>query len=88
MPLPGALIDIWQTNRAGLYDNQDPEQPLGNLRCREAKFSASGGELFAYISHGCLAHGVRENECMFWRTKTRPGPAVDNGSVLNRRGIR
>jgi protocatechuate 3,4-dioxygenase beta subunit len=31
-PLPGALIDIWQTNQAGLYDDQDTEQPAGNLR--------------------------------------------------------
>jgi alcohol dehydrogenase class IV/protocatechuate 3,4-dioxygenase beta subunit len=31
-PLSGALIDIWQTNQAGLYDNQDPDQPPGNLR--------------------------------------------------------
>jgi protocatechuate 3,4-dioxygenase beta subunit len=31
-PLPGALIDIWQTNQAGLYEEQDSEQPTGNLR--------------------------------------------------------
>ena len=28
----GALVDIWQTNQAGLYDDQDPRQPAGNLR--------------------------------------------------------
>jgi protocatechuate 3,4-dioxygenase beta subunit len=32
IPLPGALVDIWQTNGAGLYDDQDPKQPPGNLR--------------------------------------------------------
>jgi protocatechuate 3,4-dioxygenase beta subunit len=32
LPIPGALLDIWQTNRAGLYDDQDPDQPSGNLR--------------------------------------------------------
>jgi protocatechuate 3,4-dioxygenase beta subunit len=32
LPLPGALIDIWQTNGAGLYEDQDPQQPPGNLR--------------------------------------------------------
>jgi protocatechuate 3,4-dioxygenase beta subunit len=32
LPLPGALIDIWQTNQAGLYDDQDAAQPPGNLR--------------------------------------------------------
>jgi hydroxyquinol 1,2-dioxygenase len=32
LPLPSALIDIWQTSQAGLYDDQDPGQPPGNLR--------------------------------------------------------
>ncbi len=32
LPLAGALVDIWQTNQAGLYDDQDPQQPQGNLR--------------------------------------------------------
>jgi protocatechuate 3,4-dioxygenase beta subunit len=33
-PIPGALLDIWQTAGNGLYENEDPEQPDGNLRCR------------------------------------------------------
>ncbi len=33
-PIPGALLDIWQTADNGLYENVDPEQPEGNLRCR------------------------------------------------------
>jgi protocatechuate 3,4-dioxygenase beta subunit len=32
LPLAGASIDIWQTNQAGLYEDQDTEQPPGNLR--------------------------------------------------------
>jgi protocatechuate 3,4-dioxygenase beta subunit len=32
LAIPHALIDIWQSNQAGLYDDQDPEQPPGNLR--------------------------------------------------------
>lgn len=31
-PLPGATVDIWQADDAGLYDSQDPRQALGNLR--------------------------------------------------------
>jgi hydroxyquinol 1,2-dioxygenase len=31
-PLPGAVLDIWQADDAGLYDSQDDEQPDGNLR--------------------------------------------------------
>ncbi len=33
-PIPGALLDIWQTADNGLYENVDPGQPEGNLRCR------------------------------------------------------
>lgn len=33
-PIPGALLDIWQTAANGLYGCVDPEQPEGNLRCR------------------------------------------------------
>jgi len=33
-PLPGALLDFWQTNAEGLYSQMDPTQPAWNLRCR------------------------------------------------------
>jgi catechol 1,2-dioxygenase len=33
-PLGGALLDVWQTNQAGLYEHEDPEQPDWNLRRR------------------------------------------------------
>jgi catechol 1,2-dioxygenase len=32
MPLPGAVVDVWQANDTGLYDTQDDRQDLGNLR--------------------------------------------------------
>jgi catechol 1,2-dioxygenase len=35
-PLPGALLDVWQTNQAGLYEHEDPSQPDWNLRRRFA----------------------------------------------------
>ncbi|GAA3113907.1 hypothetical protein GCM10020001_036340 [Nonomuraea salmonea] len=31
-PLPGAVVDVWQANDTGLYDTQDDNQDLGNLR--------------------------------------------------------
>ncbi len=31
-PLGGATLDVWQCASNGLYDTQDPEQPLFNLR--------------------------------------------------------
>jgi protocatechuate 3,4-dioxygenase beta subunit len=33
-PLAGAIVDIWQTNQHGLYENQDAAQPEYNLRGR------------------------------------------------------
>jgi catechol 1,2-dioxygenase len=31
-PLPHALLDVWETNENGLYEQQDPDQPEMNLR--------------------------------------------------------
>lgn len=33
-PLPSALLDVWETNENGLYEQQDPDQPDMNLRGR------------------------------------------------------
>mgnify|MGYP001409813482 CR=1 FL=1 len=33
-PIPGALLDVWQTAPNGLYDVQDPDQPEFSLRGR------------------------------------------------------
>jgi hydroxyquinol 1,2-dioxygenase len=33
-PLGGALLDVWETNAHGLYEQQDPRQPAMNLRGR------------------------------------------------------
>jgi catechol 1,2-dioxygenase len=33
-PLPGALLDVWETDENGLYESQDPEQPEMNLHGR------------------------------------------------------
>lgn len=33
-PIEGAIIDVWQTAANGLYENQDPNQPENNLRCK------------------------------------------------------
>ena len=32
IPIPHALLDVWETNENGLYEQQDPEQPDMNLR--------------------------------------------------------
>ncbi len=33
-PMPGALLDFWQTDAKGLYSQTDPTQSTYNLRCR------------------------------------------------------
>ena len=33
-PLPGAVLDVWETSENGLYEQQDPTQPDMNLRGR------------------------------------------------------
>jgi len=33
-PIAGALLDVWETNEQGLYEQQDPAQPDMNLRGR------------------------------------------------------
>lgn len=33
-PIAGAVLDVWETNEDGLYEQQDPEQPEMNLRGR------------------------------------------------------
>jgi protocatechuate 3,4-dioxygenase beta subunit len=31
-PIPDAILDVWETNENGMYDQQDPDQPDMNLR--------------------------------------------------------
>lgn len=51
-PLPGgAVLDIWQTAANGLYSNQDPNQPHGNLR-RRMKTDAAGRYAFTTVRPG------------------------------------
>ena len=50
-PVPGAVLDIWQTAANGLYSNQDAAQPQGNLR-RRMKTGADGGYAFTTVRPG------------------------------------
>jgi hydroxyquinol 1,2-dioxygenase len=50
-PLPGAVIEIWQTASNGLYSNQDSNQPSGNLR-RRMRTDAKGGYAFTTVRPG------------------------------------
>lgn len=44
-PVPGAILDVWQTATNRLYGNQDPEQPDLNLRGRIRVAGDGGYEL-------------------------------------------
>ena len=48
-PLAGAMLDVWQTNHAGLYEHEDPEQPDWNLR-RRLRTGADGGYEFRTVA--------------------------------------
>ena len=39
--LAGAIVDVWQINQRGLYDDQDDRKPEGTLRAR-VRCDASG----------------------------------------------
>jgi catechol 1,2-dioxygenase len=47
-PIAGALVEIWQTAPNGLYDVQDPEQPVGHMRA-SFETDMSGGYAFETV---------------------------------------
>jgi catechol 1,2-dioxygenase len=46
-PIANALLDIWETNENGLYEQQDPTQPEMNLR---GKFRTDGEGRFLFVA--------------------------------------
>jgi hydroxyquinol 1,2-dioxygenase len=46
-PIPNALLDIWETNENGLYEQQDPEQPDMNLR---GKFHTDSEGRYCFVA--------------------------------------
>src|SRR5690349_17193976 len=73
-PLVGAMLDVWQTNRHGYYENQDTSQPEYNLRGRLLT-GEQGRFEFRTIVPG--AYEV-----------TRSGPVADLLLTLGRHGWR
>lgn len=45
-PIPHALLDIWETDENGLYEQQDPEQPDMNLR---GKFRTDSAGRYCFV---------------------------------------
>jgi protocatechuate 3,4-dioxygenase beta subunit len=74
-PLAGAILDIWQTNQHGLYENQDAAQPEHNLRGRVR----------------CDAHGRYEVRTVIpgaYRIATTGGPVLALLTSLGRHDTR
>jgi len=51
MPLPGAVLDFWQTNAAGFYEDQDPNLPDYHFR-RRIRTDENGRYAFRTIIPG------------------------------------
>ena len=72
-PLPHALLDIWQSNAAGAYAEDDPSQPEWNFRRRVTADASGRYEIETvvpgcYESRRCVGAGV-------WRPVAELGPA-------------
>lgn len=58
-PLPGAVLDIWQTNADGRYENEDPGQPDYNFR-RRIRTDAEGRYQVHTVIPGAYEIGNRD----------------------------
>ena len=57
-PIPGALLDIWETDENGLYEQQDPEQPDMNLR---GKFRTDSEGRFYFVGIKPVSYAIPDD---------------------------
>src|SRR5262249_10200177 len=57
-PIPNALLDIWETNENGLYEQQDPTQPDMNLR---GKFHTNGEGRYHFVAIKPVSYAIRDD---------------------------
>lgn len=57
-PIPNALLDIWETNENGLYEQQDPEQPDMNLR---GKFRTDGEGRYRFVGIKPVSYSIPDD---------------------------
>ncbi len=57
-PIPDALLDVWETNENGLYEQQDPEQPDMNLR---GKFRTDGEGRFCFVAIKPVSYSIPDD---------------------------
>ena len=57
-PIPYALLDIWETDENGLYEQQDPEQPEMNLR---GKFRADDKGYYCFVGIKPVSYSIPDD---------------------------
>lgn len=57
-PIPYALLDIWETDENGLYEQQDPEQPDMNLR---GKFRTDNEGRYRFIGIKPVSYAIPDD---------------------------
>jgi hydroxyquinol 1,2-dioxygenase len=54
-PISGALLDVWETDENGLYEQQDPEQPEMNLR---GKFHTDSEGRYCFVGIKPVSYAI------------------------------
>ena len=57
-PIPNALLDVWETNENGLYEQQDPDQPDMNLR---GKFRADREGRYCFVAIKPVSYSIPDD---------------------------
>jgi protocatechuate 3,4-dioxygenase beta subunit len=57
-PVPNALLDIWETDENGLYEQQDPEQPEMNLR---GKFRTDSDGRYCFVGIKPVSYAIPDD---------------------------
>src|SRR5947209_4149756 len=57
-PIAGALLDVWETDENGLYEQQDPEQPEMNLR---GKFRADSQGRYCFVGIKPVSYAIPDD---------------------------
>lgn len=57
-PIPGALLDVWETDENGLYEQQDPEQPDMNLR---GKFRTDSEGRYSFVGIKPVSYAIPDD---------------------------
>ena len=57
-PIPDALLDVWETDENGLYEQQDPGQPEMNLR---GKFRTDSEGRYCFVGIKPVSYAIAED---------------------------